>query len=460
MSESALRLLVDARRALKQGAPAIATRQHQRFAEMVAFARESSPYYRELYRDLPNRVEDAAQLPVTSKKELMPRFDDWVTDRAVTIGPVRAFLEDTTRIGESFAGKYTVLMTSGTTGVPGLFVLDDRSMAVTSALAFRMLGAWLSVRDVIRIVAGGARMAMINATGGHFASAVAGVRLRRRRGDRVAVFPVRMPLAEMVGGLNRFRPALLAPYASMGALLASEQEAGRLRIRPVLVVLSAEGLALTDQDRIAKAFDAKVRDSYAATECPFLSYRCEHGWLHVNRDWVVLEPVDADHRPTAPGKRSHTVLISNLANRIQPILRYDLGDSVLQRADACPCGNPLPAIQVQGRSADLLTMRSRTGEGVTIAPLAFAAMVDRVRGVDLFQVVQTSATDLRLRARPAAGADGERVQQALRLELQQLLADQGLDNVRVEIGDEPPEQSTGGKYRQVVPLSAEVGQRE
>src|SRR5688572_25116999 len=93
--------------------------------------------------------------------------------------------------------------------------------------------------------------------------------------------------AEVIGGL----------ITGSLALLAGEQEAGRLRIRPVLLVLSAEGLPTGEYNRIANAFGAKVRHSYAATECPFLSYSCEHGWLHVNSDWVVLEPVDADHRP-------------------------------------------------------------------------------------------------------------------------------------------------------------------
>ena len=95
--------------------------------------------------------------------------------------------------------------------------------------------------------------------------------------------------------------------------------------------------------------------SYAATECPFLSVSCPDGWLHVNSDWVILEPVTADHQPVPAGELSDTVLITNLANRIQPILRYDLGDSVLQRLDPCPCGDPRPAIRVQGRAADLLT---------------------------------------------------------------------------------------------------------
>lgn len=50
------------------------------------------------------------------------------------------------------------------------------------------------------------------------------------------------------------------------------------------MVLAAEGLPLSEYDRIATAFNTTVRDSYVATECPFISYRFEHGWLHVISD--------------------------------------------------------------------------------------------------------------------------------------------------------------------------------
>lgn len=452
-SPRVLPLILDARRTLKGGAAAIAERQRARFAEIVAFARANSPYYRELYRDLPERIEDARSLPITDKKKLMARFDDWATDRDVTLEQARAFIDNPELIGERFLGKYIVSTTSGTTGTPGIFIYDDRTMAVVSAALFRWFSAWLTAADVLRLLARGGRMSMLMATGGHFASATAAARLRKepRRAQWIQALSVHMPMQELVKELNRFQPAAVAPYASLAALLADEQEAGRLHINPVFMVLSAEGLPLAEYDRIARAFGTKVGNSYAACECMHLSYMCREGWLHVNADWVLLEPVDADHRPTPPGQHSHTVLISNLVNRAQPILRYDLGDSVLQRPDACPCGNPLPAIRVQGRAADVLTFFTQGGERVAIPPLAFGLFGDRP-GIELFQIVQASPTNLRVRLRMVAGIDTERVWHSLQTDIQHLLAERKLGHVTVERAQEPPEQSTGGKFRQVIPL--------
>lgn len=446
--------VVDAWRAVRGGRAAIAERQRRRLRDLVTFARAHSPYYRSLYEGLPRDVDDVAALPVTSKRALMARFDDWATDRRVTEAAVRAFVARAERIGDWFLGQYTIVTTSGTSGYQGLFLLDRGSFAVAAAMGARMLGSWLGVREILRVLARGRRLAMVNAMGGHFASAVAATRLLRRRARRVAVFAADMPVPQIVEGLNAFRPALLAPYASLGAVLAREQAAGRLHVDPVLLVLSAEGLPPGEQERIARAFGAIVRDSYAATECPFLSYRCGEGWLHVNADWVVVEPVDADHRAVSPGTASHTVLVTNLGNRVQPVLRYDLGDSVLQRPDPCPCGSPLPAIQVQGRSADVLTLPGRGERSVTLAPLAVDALVDGIPGLERLQVVQTDTDVLRVRTRLTESADADAVWHAISMRLAELLTRHDASAVRLERAEEPPAWTPGGKFRTVIPRAA------
>lgn len=297
MTEHAVGLIWDAWRTRKKGAGAIAQRQRARLADMVAHARANSPYYGELYRGLPDRVENADQLPVTDKKMLMGRFDEWCTDRAVTLEAAEALVDDSSRIGEWFLGKYTVMTTSGTTGRRSIFLVDDRTMAVVTAMMLRWMGDWLSPSDILKIIARRGRMAMVMAIGGHFASAVAAARLKKRRGKQVEVLSAHMPMTELVARLNSFQPAMLAPYASMAAMLADEQEAGRLDIHPVLLALSAEGLPQEEYGRIARVFNTKVGNSYAASECMFMSAMCDQGWLHLNADWVAFEPVDVAYRP-------------------------------------------------------------------------------------------------------------------------------------------------------------------
>jgi len=457
MSENFLWLLIDTVRARRQGIAAIERRQRARLAEMVAFARANSPYYRELYKDLSGRIEDTALLPITSKKDLMAHFSYWATDREATIEKAREFIENPDLIGARFLGKYTVATTSGTTGTRGIFLLDDRNIAVNNVLTFaRMMTTWLSASDIIRILRNGGRWAMVIATGGHFLSSVIATRVRQssRLGAKAfQIFSVYTPIKELVIQLNRFQPAILLGYSSMISLLADEQKAGLLQIKPVLVQPAGEGLPANEYDRIAKVFRSKVREAYSATECGFIAYSCKYGWLHVNSDWVVLEPVDADFKPVPPGKQSHTVLISNLANCIQPILRYDLGDSILVRPDTCPCGNPLPAIRVQGRAADSLIFYTKLGEKVTIPPLLFSTIINSIPKVKQFQIIQTITSNLRVRLHLETGANLDSVWQVMHTKITGLLSEYKLDHITVELGDELPEKSPGGKYREIIPLS-------
>ena len=451
MNESMFSVLLDVGRARRQGLSAIAQRRRARLDAMVTFARSNSPYYRKLYQHLPERIENHTALPVVSKQELMRHFDDWVADREVTFTEVRTFVDNPELIGQQFIGKYSVAMTSGSTGTPGIFLLDRRNWAVTLALSLRMMMSWLSAGDMLRLLVRGGRAATVYAMGGHYIGATSYGAIRTKRAARrLRALPAQMPMRDLVVELNRFRPALLAGYASTMLLLAGEQEAGRLHIRPVQVYPSSEGLSSDGYKCIARAFGAKVRTFYAATECLFIAVGCEHGWHHVNSDWVMLEPVDADYRPVPPGQESDTVLVSNLANRVQPILRYDLGDRILQRPDPCPCGNLLPAIRLRGRAADVLTFPTERGEKVSMPPLVLE--VDHVPGVELFQLVQSAPTLLRVRLRTAADADPNRVWQAVHAELAKLLTEHELGHVSIELAAEPPIASSSGKYRTVIAL--------
>lgn len=169
-----------------------------------------------------------------------------------------------------------------------------------------------------------------------------------------------------------------------------------------------------ERDRLERVFGAAVREVYGCTEYGYCVYGCGRGWLHLIDDWVIVEPVDAGHRPVPPGTDSHTVLITNLANRVQPIIRYDVGDRILLRPDPCPCGDPAPAIRVRGRASDVLIFTAADGSAsVTVLP----GVGDRGRphsGVELFQIVQTAPTSLSVRLRPTSGADTGRVRAAAR----------------------------------------------
>ena len=332
------------------GTAAIDAARRRRFDALVKFARVHSAYYRDAYDGLSDREMSPADLPVVTKRGLMARFDDWVTDPEVKLAGVEAFLADRKHIGERYLDRYVVWKSSGSTGTPGIYVQDADALATFDALmAVHLEPLRFAAQHSWELLAGGGRAALVAATGDHFASIASWQRVCQSSPWIAARgFSIMDPLRQLVADLNEYQPVVLASYPTMLVLLAEEQKAARLKIRPLKLWSGGECLAPSSGVEIERAFECSVVNEYGASECMSIAFGCGEGWLHVNSDWVLLEPVDSDYRPTPPGEPSHTVLLTNLANRVQPIIRYDLGDSIIAKPEPCACGSRLPAIQVEG----------------------------------------------------------------------------------------------------------------
>jgi phenylacetate-coenzyme A ligase PaaK-like adenylate-forming protein len=327
-------------------------------------------------------------------------------------------------------------------------------MSVYGAMgALRGYLRWLSCGEVLRFAARGGNVAALIATGGHYG----GIALARRiqRASRIAgpfmhYVSVQAPLVQLVAELDRLQPAVIVGYPTAIQVVAGEQVGGRLHIHPVLAVSAGEWLSPGARERIASAFECKVREGYVASEFMGIAYECPEGWLHVNSDWVIVEGVDAEYRPVPPGEPSRTTLLTNLANRVQPFIRYDIGDSVTFAPAPCPCGNPLPALRVEGRRDDILYLAAPDGRRVPVLPMAISAVVEETPGVLRYQIIQTGPATLRIRIEAQAGTEDARVWALVSERTLEFLSANGLTGVAVERGQEPPHRDpVSGKFREV-----------
>lgn len=377
-------LLWDTWRSGRRMPAALADLQQRRLSDLVAWVRTRSPFYAQHYRQAPDAFSNLAALPPVTKAELMASFDKWVTDTAVTRSGVDEFVADPSLVGQLYLEHYAVHTTSGTIGRPGVFLHDRGALAVYDLL-WLMRGwlPWLGSRRMLDALSPDFHEVFVVASGAHFGGAATAARMRRRypwMAGRLQTLSVLLPLHELVSRLNDLQPTILAIYPTALSLLSGEQRDGRLSVRPLLIVTSGEWLAPAVRDDAAAVFDCPVRDIYGCSEFIYTAFSCDEGWLHANADWLILEPVDAGYAPVPSGNASQTVLLTNLANRIQPLIRYDLGDSVTLRPDPCPCGNPLPALRVEGRQDEILTFPT-CGGAVQVLPMGLATVVETTPGV-------------------------------------------------------------------------------
>jgi phenylacetate-coenzyme A ligase PaaK-like adenylate-forming protein len=170
--------------------------------------------------------------------------------------------------------------------------------------------------------------------------------------------------------------------------LADEQQAGRLRLAPQMLVTVAELRTPEMTQRLQDAFAVRPFDVYGSTEGLFGSECQHHQGIHLFEDTTLVENVDADGHPVPAGQPGARLLVTNLHNLVQPLLRLEVTDLVSLDPDPCPCGRTLiRASAIHGRSDDVLSLPAREGGRVAVHPLQFA-LLTRDPQVREFQVVQ------------------------------------------------------------------------
>jgi phenylacetate-CoA ligase len=431
-----------------------AQRRERRLAELLRVACRSSAYYRHTIGGMLGGVpppESLPDLPITHKRELMAQFEAWVTDPALKLAELQAFMQDPARIGTACPGGYVVWQSSGSSGEPAVFVQDARSMA-----AYDALDAWR--RPALKPPPhwwnpwfAGERTAFVGAIGGHFASIVSIERWRRLNpllAHAIRNVSFLQPAQDVAAQVDDFAPQVIATYPSAAVLLAHEAAAGQLRTRPQEIWTGGEALTPAMRTFCEATLGCRLTASYGASEFLSMASECSHGALHLNADWVIFESVDEQYRPVPEGTAGHTTLLTNLANHVQPLIRYDLGDSVRYAPQPCACGCPLPTIEVQGRIDDVLLLKNARGKPVTLLPLALVTVLEDDAGVFDFQLVQDGAASLALNLAPHAGRAGL---QAARRALAAYLKIQGLGNVTLN-GQlaEPSRYGASGKAQRIM----------
>jgi phenylacetate-CoA ligase len=360
----------------------IRAHQRDRLRALLRHAKARSPFHAERLAAVdPARFElgDLPALPTMTKAEMMAAFDQALTDPRLSRAVVEQHLAGGASEATELLGEYLVLASGGSSGERGVFVYGAGAIVdYTLGLTRNGLARLLSLGPP---PPGGVPMAMVAAASPiHATRALCDL----FSGDLLAVtaIPVTLPLPEIVARLNRAQPVLLQGYPSVVSLLAEERAAGRLRIAPVAVTGSSEQFPADGRARVAAAFGVGVVDQFGSTEGVLGSSAPDQETIVLAGDLAIVELVDERNRSVPPGTASAKVLVTNLMNPTQPLIRYELTDRFVQQPDAAEHGHL--RVTVEGRADELL------GYGdVVVHPLVLRSVLVDTPEVVEYQVTQT-----------------------------------------------------------------------
>jgi phenylacetate-CoA ligase len=426
----------------------LAHHQQQRLDTVVRHAATHSPFYRRWFTQtgaLGTEPVQLSRLPVLDKSLLMAHFDELVCDPRLRRDQLLDWVGQLTH-DQLYLDRYRVLLTSGSSGRPGLFVYDAagwRSLGVQLLRASAWAGLRPSLPRQRMAMLGGAAPSHVSRQG----AATMGIGLHR-----VLALPVTLPLPQLVEALNQFQPTYLQVYPSVAMWLAEEQQAGRLRLAPQILVTAAELRTPEMTQRLTDAFGVRPFDFYGCTEGLFGSECQHHQGIHLFEDTTLVENVDADGQPVPAGQPGARLLVTNLYNQVQPLLRLEVTDLVTLDPDPCRCGRSLVRVSaIHGRSDDVLSLPARDGGRVDVHPLQFA-LLTRDPQVREFQVVQDGPV-LRVRIVPShtAAAGDTTLEARLGQAVAHQLLKLGVQDPQISVERRPKlARSAGGKLKLVI----------
>ena len=427
----------------------------QRLKELVRYAKENSPFFKQLYRDVPDDFI-LTDLPTTDKKMLMANWNDWVCDRNLTLEQVNLFMEDKRNVGVMLNGKYLVFTTSGSTGVPLVAACDKTTNNVMGGISARR--SFARREDLAAFIKRGGKSIGVFADDGFYLGNTS-IRSRLRsmpwKKRQLAVSSALYPVPEIVRQLNEFQPAMLGGYPSNLELLINEAKAGRLKISPVLIMTGGEYLSDTLREKLSDTFHCYVQTSYSCTEGGTVACECRCRHFHVNDDWLIVEPVDSEGKPVPDGVLSDRIFLTNLYNYTQPFIRYEVTDRVIMHHEPCPCGNPSPWLELEGRTDDVTTF-TEDGRKIRIAPLSVYAVLKEVHELRRFQVLVYAGNKVELRLEEQEGTDRTEAFEKAKTNLEQYLLSQGIGHVTVTLSEILPQQDpNSGKFKHIVNVQSE-----
>jgi phenylacetate-CoA ligase len=364
---------LEVRRSLEQSqwwpAEKLLDKQQRALHCLLLHAHATVPHYRSLFDRL--RLDPAVmdgeallqQLPLLSKADIKGQPD--------------AFRS-------SIAGPLVRSNTGGSSGEPLAFYLGRDRISHDVAAKWRATRWWNVDIGERELVIWGSPIEL---------KAQDRARVLRDRLMRSSLLPAfdlsTAKLDDYLATIQRQRPAMLFGYPSAISKIARHAETRHLRLDNIgvrVVFVTAERLYDEQRQDIRRVFGCPVANGYGGRDSGFIAHECPRGGMHISAEDIIVEVLDnAGQR--VPNGSPGQIVVTHLASRDFPFIRYATGDIGVLSKSPCTCGRTLPLLeQIDGRSTDFLIAQ----DGTVMHGLALIYILRDLPQVQAFKIIQES----------------------------------------------------------------------
>ena len=347
----------------------------QRLRYLLEHAGAHVPYYRAMFKRIgfdPRTVQsisDLTALPLLRKSDIRSHLDDMKSKNA----------HDLARFN-----------TGGSSGEPLIFFIGKERLSRDVAAKWRATRWWgVDIGDP-EIVVWGSPIETKSQ------DRLRGIRDRLMRSRLLPAFEMsEQKLDAFVQQIRERRPKMLFGYPSALAFIAAHAERRGVAMSDLgieVAFVTSERLYDHQRTQIEHVFGCRVANGYGGRDAGFIAHECPSGGMHVTAEDIIIETVDRDGKELPHGM-SGEIVVTHLATKDFPFVRYRTGDVGVLDNRVCACGRTLPLLrEIQGRTTDFVVAQ----DGTVMHGLALIYILRDLPGLKAFKIIQESLQRTRI----------------------------------------------------------------
>jgi len=306
--------------------------QNEKLKYIIKIAYENVPYYRHVLNERGlnphdiRKVEDLHRIPLINKRIVQDNFNRFKN--------------------KNYKGLVFKGYTSGTTGAPGTFLRDLKSINFENATIWRQY-RWANKDFKSKRVTLRGELILPSNKKNNFWK-------YDPFGKELLISSYHLSDDNMINYVEKikhFNPFDLYAYPSTAYLLASFCKKNNISLKFSRVFTSSEVLLDYQKEEIEEVFNSRIFDWYGNAERNAAIGHCKYGQYHEMTDYSIMEYIPQ-------GNNKYEIVGTTLNNTVMPLIRYSTGDIVELEDNDCSCGLRFRKIKnIIGRNDDIVVLK-------------------------------------------------------------------------------------------------------
>jgi phenylacetate-CoA ligase len=184
-----------------------------------------------------------------------------------------------------------------------------------------------------------------------------------------------------VAAIHKYKVKAIVGYPASICFFAKVCHDMGIEVKLKAVLTTSETVTDSMRATITEVFGCRLFDYYGSAERVCYIFTCDKGSYHITPEYGLTELLPI----AGADEQSFRIVGTGFWNMAMPLIRYDLGDSLIKTDEKCSCGRQFPVVRtIIGRTGDLI----RTPSGKEFGPTLLARVAKGANNILASQIVQ------------------------------------------------------------------------